>query len=91
MANFTALGSLEFTGTPKTRVAVITQGNAEDFDWQVEYSLDAGTTWTPYEDDNDTPNSFTGSKFKILLVGTASNRVRITDLGTATSINIELG
>lgn len=69
---------------------VSTQGDAEDFTWEFQYSLDGGTTWTAMEDSAGN-TSFTGSLSKQILAAPGPKvRVEITALGTATDINTNI-
>lgn len=87
---FTAIGNHDFDGTPKSRIAITTQGVAgNDFTWEMQYSLDEGTTWTSYKDTNDA-SVFTGSQFKVMLVGTRKNRFKLTSLGAATKVMVDI-
>jgi hypothetical protein len=82
----TVNGTAPLNFSPKSGVAVSTHGNAENFVWSIQKSLNNGTTWVAMKDALGA-TSFTGSgDFVLTPVGTALYRVIVTSLGTATSV-----
>ena len=53
----------------------------QNFTWQIEYSLDSGTTYSAYADGDGT-KLFTGDGTKELRVAARYNRVKIIAIGT---------
>lgn len=89
LENFTSATTGTAYDVRPGRPGVVTaQGDAEDFTWEFQYSLDGGTTWTALADAaGDT--SFTGSVSKQILACPAPKiRAEVTALGAATDINI---
>tara|TARA_R110001632_G_scaffold171075_1_gene290247 strand:- start:219 stop:497 length:279 start_codon:yes stop_codon:yes gene_type:complete len=78
----------EFSGGNSEVFSVGTSGNAEDFTWSVEYTLDLGTTWSSYKDGLG-DYLFTGSDSKVVRLLSEKNRVNLTSMGSATSVLIE--
>ena len=89
----TATGSVEFdnsTQNLKTGGQFVggCQGNAQDYTWEVQYSLGGG--WSAHKD--AAGNSlFTGDDVKALTLLTDKIRIEIKSLGTATSIIVQGG
>tara|TARA_R110000824_G_C14897795_1_gene645113 strand:- start:66 stop:404 length:339 start_codon:yes stop_codon:yes gene_type:complete len=54
----------------------------QDFTWQIEFSLDGGTTYSAYADGDGT-KLFTGDGTKELRVAARTNRVKVVAIGPA--------
>ena len=85
---FTAAGNVVFSSRPNQMAAVAAQGNANDFTWQVEFSLDSGTTWSVYKDSSGV-SLFTGADAKEIRAVSKTNRVKLVNIGTATTVYLE--
>lgn len=76
-------------------VLVSTQGNADDYTWCIEFTLDDGANWSKTKD-NLGESIFTGADSKHIIVPSDksrfgaedSKRVTILTMGTATSITV---
>lgn len=79
------LKTLAWDGRPKV---VALHGDANDFVWSLEMSTDAGASWVAAADgDNNT--SFTGCKpVQYWECEETLYRVNISNLGTATTVNV---
>lgn len=84
----TAAATHSFTGGNNEVFSVGTSGDAEDFTWSVQYTLDLGTTWSAYKDVLG-DSVFTGSDGKVVQLLSETNRVNLLTMGTATSVLIE--
>lgn len=84
----TAAATHAFTGGNNEVFSVGTSGDAEDFTWSVQYTLDLGTTWSAYKDVLG-DSVFTGSDGKVVQLLSETNRVNLLTMGTATSVLIE--
>ena len=78
-------------------VIVTTQGDADDFTWNIEFSLNEGTAWKKYKDPAG-ETEFSGSDSKVVIVPSEASplgaeeikRVNIVDMGTATEVIVGL-
>ena len=65
--------------------------SAQNFTWQIQYSLDGGTTYSAYADGDGT-KTFTGDGTKELRVAARHNRVKIIAIGsTAKTVYVRFG
>lgn len=79
---------------PWSEVAVIPHGDANDFTWELQISLTDGSTWQTVAIDPTTPGTGAGAgtshlgatAVEFLPVANARFRVKVTSMGTATSI-----
>ena len=64
----------------------------QDFTWQIQFSLDNGTTYSAYADGDGT-KTFTGDGSKELRVAARKNRVKIIAIGAAgaKSVYVNIG
>lgn len=68
--------------------AVLLQGDADDFEWSMEVSADAGASWTPCKDGAGI-STFTGCQpMQFWDCHDVIYRVKVSNMGTATSINV---
>lgn len=64
---------------------------AQNFTWEIQYSLDAGTTYTAYADGDGT-SRFTGDASKEIRLSAKTNRVKIIAIGsTSKTVFVEIG
>jgi len=78
----------QFTGGNSELFSVGTSGDAEDFTWSVQYTLDLGETWSSYKD-NLGHHLFTGSDSKSVRLLSENNRIYLISMGSATRVLIE--
>ena len=65
--------------------------SAQNFTWQIQYSLDGGTTYSAYADGDGT-KTFTGDGTKELRVAARTNRVKIIAIGaTSKKVFVKIG
>lgn len=81
---FTATGNAVVSAPFGDWIGVAMAGNAEDFTWAIEFSID-GSTWKPYSDTTG-EKEFTGSDVRWVKAGAKFSRVVVTGMGAATSI-----
>ena len=65
--------------------------SAQNFTWEIQFSLDGGTTYTAYADGDGT-TQFTGDGTKELRVAARTNRVKIILIGgTSKKVYVKIG